>query len=49
MAEEFLLSCAREMADTLCPFFQRSHNSAFCFAVNQIRDVTMSHLLIHKD
>ena len=23
-------------------FFQRSHNSAFCLAVNQIRDVTMS-------
>ena len=25
----FLLSSAREMANTLCPFFQRSHSSAF--------------------
>jgi hypothetical protein len=30
---------------TLCPFFQRSHSSAFCAAVNQIGDVTMVHLL----
>ena len=33
----------------VCPFLQRSHNSDFCFAVNRIRDVTMSHLLIQKD
>ena len=26
-----------------------SHRSAFCCAVNQIRDVTMSHLLIQKE
>jgi hypothetical protein len=45
----FLLSSAREMANTLCPFFQRSHSSAFCFAVNRIRDVTMCHLLIQQD
>src|SRR6188508_97634 len=40
-----LLSSAREIAAALCPFLQRSHNSAFCCAVNQIRDVTMGHLL----
>ena len=34
-----------EMAAALCPFFHRSHSSAFCAAVNQIRDVTMAHLL----
>jgi hypothetical protein len=28
-----------------CPFFHRSHSSAFCAAVNQIRDVTIAHLL----
>jgi hypothetical protein len=39
------LSSAREMAAALCPFFHRSHSSAFCAAVNQIRDVTMAHLL----
>jgi hypothetical protein len=34
------------MAAALCPFFYRSHSSAFCAAVNQIRDVTMAtHLL----
>jgi hypothetical protein len=32
-------------AAALCPFFHRSHSSAFCAAVNQIRDVTMKHLL----
>jgi hypothetical protein len=37
----FLRSSARDMASTLCPFFQRSHSSAFCFAVKNIRDVTM--------
>jgi hypothetical protein len=37
----FFLSSAREMAAALCPFFHRSHSSAFC-AVNQIRDVTMA-------
>jgi hypothetical protein len=31
------------------PFFHRSHSSAFCAAVNQIRDVTMAHLLIPQD
>ena len=41
----FFLSSAREMAAALCPFFHRSHSSAFCAAVNQIRDVTMAHLL----
>jgi hypothetical protein len=41
----FLLSSAREMAAALCPFFHRSHNSAFCAAVNRIRDVTMAHFL----
>jgi hypothetical protein len=39
----------REIAAALCPFFHRSHNSAFCTAVNQIRDVTMAHLLIPQD
>src|SRR4029450_2584373 len=43
----FLLSSAREIAAALCPFLQRSHRAAFCSAVNQIRDVTMGHLLIH--
>jgi hypothetical protein len=33
------------MAAALCPFFHRSHNSAFSAAVNRIRDVTMAHLL----
>ena len=42
----FFLSSAREIAAALCPFFHRSHSSAFCAAVNQIRDVTMAHLLI---
>jgi hypothetical protein len=41
----FFLSSAREMAAALCPFFHCSHNSAFCAAVNQIRGVTMAHLL----
>jgi hypothetical protein len=41
----FFLSSAREMAAALCPFFHRSHNSALCAAVNQIRDVTIAHLL----
>jgi hypothetical protein len=41
----FFLSNAREMAAELCPFFHRSHSSAFCAAVNQILDVTMAHLL----
>src|SRR5215475_4959362 len=45
----FLLSSAREMANTLCPFFQRSQSSSFCFAVNSIRDVTICHLLIQQD
>jgi hypothetical protein len=45
----FLLSKAREIAAALCPFLQRSHRAVFCSAVNRIRDVTMSHLLIHKD
>ena len=45
----FLLSSAREMANTLCPFFQRSQSSSFCFAVNNIRDVTICHLLIQQD
>jgi hypothetical protein len=45
----FFLSSAREMAAALCPFFHRSHSSAFCAAVNQIRDVTMCHLLIQQD
>jgi hypothetical protein len=45
----FLLSSAREIAAALCPLLQRSHRSAFCCAVNQIRDVTMSHLLIQKE
>src|SRR6187549_2308005 len=31
----------REMANTLCPFFHRSHSSAFCFQVNNVRDVSM--------
>jgi hypothetical protein len=44
----FFLSSAREMAAALCPFFHRSHSSAFC-AVNQIRDVAMAHLLISQD
>src|SRR5262249_11654813 len=30
-------------------FFHRSHNSAFCAAVNQIRDITMAHLLTSQD
>ena len=38
-----------EMANTLCPFFQRSQSSSFCFAVNNIRDVTICHLLIQQD
>jgi hypothetical protein len=42
----FFLSGPREMAAALCPFFYRSRSSAFCAAVNQIRDVTMAHLLI---
>jgi hypothetical protein len=46
---KFLLSSAREMANTLCPFFQRSHSSAFCSAVNHVRDVIMCHLLIQQD
>jgi hypothetical protein len=29
------------MANTLCPFFHRSHSSAFCFQVNNVRDVSM--------
>jgi hypothetical protein len=37
------------MANTLCPFFQRSQSSSFCFAVNNIRDVTICHLLIQQD
>src|SRR5262245_51921964 len=41
----FLRSRARETAATLSPFLQRSHNSAFCSAVNRIRDVTIFHLL----
>src|SRR5215831_13852017 len=45
----FLLSSAREMANTLCPFFQRSQSSSFCFAVNNIRDVTICHLLIQQE
>jgi hypothetical protein len=40
----FFLSSAREIAAALCPFFHRSHSSAFCAAVNQIRDVTIAHL-----
>jgi hypothetical protein len=28
----FLLSSPREIANTRCPFFQRSHSSVFCFA-----------------
>ena len=36
----FLLSSAREMANALCPFFQRSHSSAFCFAVKAKSDKT---------
>src|ERR1700722_12018893 len=44
----FVLSSAREIAASLCPFFHRSHSSAFCAAVNRIRDVTMAHLLIPK-
>ena len=32
------------MAEILCPCYQRSHSSAFCVAVNQIRDVTIAHL-----
>jgi hypothetical protein len=39
----FFRSSARDMA--AAPFFHRSHSSAFCAAVNQIRDVTMAHLL----
>ena len=35
--------------NTLCPFFQRSQSSSFCFAVNNIRDVTICHLLIQQD
>ena len=42
----FLRSSAREIAAALDPLFQRSHSSAFCAAVNHIRDVTMSHPLI---
>jgi hypothetical protein len=45
----FFLSSARAIAAALCPFFHRSHSSAFCAAVNQIRDVTMAHLLIPQD
>jgi hypothetical protein len=45
----FLRSSAREIAATLNPLFQRSHSSAFCVAVNHIRDVTMGHLLIQLD
>jgi hypothetical protein len=41
----FFLSSAREKAAALCLFFHRSQSSAFCAAVNQIRDVTMLHLL----
>src|SRR5580658_8396520 len=37
----FFLSSVREMAAALCPFLHRSHTSAFCAAVNQIRDVTI--------
>src|SRR4029434_5116281 len=44
----FLRSSAREIAAALCPFLQRSHNSAFCSAVNLIRDVTILHLLSRK-
>src|SRR5207342_85328 len=45
----FLLSSPREMANTLCPFFHRSHSSAFCFQVNNVRDVSMRHRPIQKD
>jgi hypothetical protein len=45
----FFLSNARAIATALCPFFHRSHSSAFCAAVNQIRDVTMAHLLNPQD
>jgi hypothetical protein len=41
----FFLSSTREMAAAICPFFHPSHSSAFCAAVNQIRDVIMAHLL----
>ena len=37
--------CYGAAAAALCPFFHRSHNSAFCAVVNRIRDVTMAHLL----
>jgi len=36
------------MAATFCPFFHRFHSSAFYAAANQIRDVTMAHLLTSK-
>ena len=38
----FLRSSAREIDEMLGPCFQRSHSSAFCADVNQIRDVTMA-------
>jgi len=44
----FLRSRARDIAAALNPLFQRSHNSAFCLAVNHIRDVTIAHLPIQQ-
>src|SRR6476620_9186319 len=41
----FFLSSAREIDAALCPFFLRSHSSAFCAAVNQIRDVDLLELI----
>ena len=37
-----------ERVRNLNSFLQRSHNSAFCSAVNRIRDVTILHLLSRK-
>jgi DNA-binding LytR/AlgR family response regulator len=36
-------SSAREIAAALDPVFQRCHSSAFCAAVNHIRDITIGH------
>jgi hypothetical protein len=44
----FFLSSAREMA-ALCPFLHRSHSSAFCAAVNQIRDVVERFIVIDDE
>jgi hypothetical protein len=47
--DEIIVDTTTGTNATVPSTFQRSHNSAFCFAVNRIRDVTMAHLLIQKD